>query len=193
MSIEKENNFAVFVSGYGRGAIELIKQSVSGEIVPKFALLVSTDPLSKAIDCAAEAGIPIHIVEKREFNCVDDFESDILKILCKYNIAGIFLAGFKYLLSENFIGSVKGDILNIHPSLLPAFKGHKNGIQQALEYGVKISGVTIHKIDKHMDEGKILYQRAVPVCDDDNLDTLDKKIFAEGVELTKLAINHVFL
>jgi phosphoribosylglycinamide formyltransferase-1 len=191
MSLEK-NNFAVFVSGYGRGAIEIIKQYDAGEIIPRMSLLVSTDPLSNAIIYAEKSLIPVYIVEKKYFSERFEFESVILKKLESLQVRNIFLAVFKYLLSECFIDTFKGNILNIHPSLLPAFKGHKNGIQQALDYGVKVTGVTIHKIDKEMDKGVILSQAAVAVDNDDNFETLDGKIFSAGVQLTKCAINNFF-
>lgn len=191
MSIEK-NNFAVFVSGYGRGAIEIIKQFNAGEIIPRMGLLISTDPLSTAIDYARKSHIPVYVFEKKSFLEGHGFEDAILEALQRLHVKSIFLAGFKYLLSERFIDTFQGEILNVHPSLLPAFKGHKNGIQQALDYGVKITGVTIHRIDKEMDEGKILCQVAVPVDNNDTFETLDQKIFSEGIQLTKWAINKFF-
>lgn len=182
--------FAVFVSGFGRGAIEIIKDHAEGRILPTLGLLLSTNPESKALEWAKQHEIPTAVVF-RDGRKRSAYEKEVLQHLAEFGIDYIFLAGYIPIVGKVLIEAYPDRILNIHPSLLPTFKGI-HAIDQALEYGVKVTGITVHVVDKDIDHGRIIDQVAVRVTDDDTYETLDKKIFAQGVILTRACINSYF-
>lgn len=182
--------FAVLVSGFGRGAIEIIKDHSEGRILPTLGLLLSTNPASKALEWAANNGIPT-VVVIREGKKRGAFETEVLQHLSEHSIDYIFLAGYIPIVGKVLIDAYPDRILNIHPALLPSFKGI-HAIDQALGYGVKVTGITVHLVDKEIDHGKIIDQAAVRVAEDDTYETLDRKIFAQGVILTRDCINSYF-
>ena len=186
-----EKKFAVFVSGYGRGAIEIIKDFKLGLILPKLELILSSTIASASLDYAKNEGINVAVVEKSNYDDSAEFENHICKILRKYDIDYIFLAGWKYILTETLIKNYKKKIVNIHPSLLPSFKGLK-AIDQALAYGVRVTGITTHFVDETIDGGEIIDQIAIYIEDDDNFKNLDNKIFKTGTALTISTINKIF-
>jgi phosphoribosylglycinamide formyltransferase 1 len=189
----EEVNFCIFISGFGRGAIEILKKSNELRKNGKnLCLIISSSYEFTNKELATKSAVDIEYILPQDFLDKEAFEKQLLNILKKYNIKHIFLAGFKYLLTNFFIKKFEGKMLNIHPSLLPSFKGHKNGIQQALIAGVKVTGVTIHEINEKMDDGKILYQNAIKVEKNDNFETLDKKIFTVGSEMSLIAIREQF-
>jgi phosphoribosylglycinamide formyltransferase-1 len=185
--------FAVFYSGFGRGAKEIIQDYNNGYIKPELALVFTTKPDTEAFKLAQEFGIPAHSIDKKQFDDNEMFENEILKILDKYQIEFIFLAGYGLLISAVLLSKYKSKIVNIHPSLLPSFKGHKNGLQQALEYGVKIVGITTHIVDDGMDSGKILYQEALRVEENDDFKQLEYRVFRIGTILQVKTINNYFI
>jgi phosphoribosylglycinamide formyltransferase-1 len=185
--------FAVFYSGFGRGAKEIICDYINGYIKPELALVFTTKPDTDAFNIAEKAGIRTHSLDKKQFNNNEDFEQEIVKILIRYQIDYIFLAGYGLLIGEVLLGQYKSKIVNIHPSLLPSFTGHKNGLQQALDYGVKIVGITTHVVDEGMDSGKILYQESIFVDDDDDFKQLEYRVFKIGTILQVKTINKYFI
>lgn len=185
------NNFAVFVSGYGRGAIEIINDFQLGLIQPKLNLILSSNPKSKVIEIAKAKNIPSVIIEPSNFQSREEYENGIIDELENYNINYIFLAGWMKILGETLIEKYKNRIVNIHNSLLPSFKG-LNAIDQALNYGVKYTGITTHFVDTSIDGGSIIDQEIVRIDDDDNFKTLDNKVFKAGTILTLKTINKVF-
>jgi len=188
-----EVDFCVFISGYGRGAIDLLSRLRGLQDNGKrLRLIVSTSSQFTQLQLAEKADVSVEWVLLEDFCDRNLFEQKLLSVVEKYNIKHLFLAGFKYLLSGYFIKEFGGKILNIHPSLLPSFKGHKNAIQQALSAGVKVTGVTIHAIDTEMDKGTILYQTPVTISCKDNFQSVDKKIFSCGAVMSYVAILEQF-
>lgn len=185
--------FAVFYSGFGRGAKEIINDYNNGYIKPELALIFTTRPDTEAFQLAKKLEIPAHSLDKKQFNSNEDFEKEILKILADFQIDYIFLAGYGLLVGEVLLSQYENKIVNIHPSLLPSFTGHKNGLQQALEYGVKIVGITTHVVDEGMDSGKILYQESIDVEEDDDFKQLEYRIFKIGTILQVKTINKYFI
>jgi len=168
-------NIAVFASGKGSNFSAVLKAAEKGIIKPGTILLVCDTPGAPVLEKAKKAHIPAALFERKSFRSKQDFEQAILRTLKEYSIDLIVLAGFMRMLSPEFVRAYKNRILNIHPSLLPAFKG-AHGIKDAFEYGVTITGVTVHFVDEKMDNGPIILQEHIEIKKNDTLETLEKKI-----------------
>ena len=177
----KKKRIAVFVSGGGTNLQALIdaqKKGIinSGEIV----LVLSSNPTAFALERAALAGIPSDVVWKKELGSQEAFEKRIVELMKIYKIDLIVLAGFMSILSENFTSRYPKRIINVHPSLIPSFCGKGfYGLyvhEAALNYGVKVTGATVHFVNEIPDGGEIIMQKAVAVRDDDTPETLQKRV-----------------
>jgi phosphoribosylglycinamide formyltransferase-1 len=168
-------NIAVFASGRGTNFSAIARAIKKGKIKANLSLLVCDNPKAGVIVRAKRMGVKVALVLREDFKSRKDFEVKIIQHLEENKIDLIVLAGFMRLLSSDFVKSYFGRILNIHPALLPSFKGTQ-GIKDAFDYGVKITGVTVHFVDEKMDHGPIILQEAVKVKEEDTLETLEKKI-----------------
>ena len=168
-------NIAVFASGKGTNFSAIARAIKKGKIKANLSLLVCDNPKAGVIGRAKRMGVKVALVLRDDFKSRKDFEAKIIQHLEENKIDLIVLAGFMRLLSSDFVKSYFGRILNIHPALLPSFKGTQ-GIKDAFDYGVKITGVTVHFVDEKMDHGPIILQEAVKVKEEDTLETLEKKI-----------------
>ncbi|MCM8784097.1 MAG: phosphoribosylglycinamide formyltransferase [Candidatus Omnitrophica bacterium] len=180
-------NIAVFCSGKGTNLQAIIDAVKQGQIKANLSLVVSDNKDAYALVRAKEAGIKTVFVNPKDFSRREDFEEEIIKNLEKHNIKLICLAGFMRMLSPKFVQKYQNKILNIHPALLPSFKGIY-GIRDALDYGVKITGPTVHFVDSKMDHGPIILQSAVEVKDDDTEETLAERIHKEEHRIYPQAI-----
>jgi phosphoribosylglycinamide formyltransferase-1 len=171
-------NIAVLCSGNGTNLQAIIENVKSGYIPANIALVVSDNKNAFALERAKKAGIETLILNKKNFKTRDDFDKEIVKNLKEKNVKLVVLAGFMRLLSSYFIKEYKNRIMNIHPALLPAFKG-THGIKDALEYGVKVTGPTVHFVDEELDHGAIILQKAVEVKDGDTEESLLERVHAE--------------
>ena len=180
-------NIAIFCSGNGTNLQAIIDSRGKGHIKADIKLVVSDTPGCYAITRAKDAGIRTLVVESANFKTKKDFEAEILKALKKENIDLIVLAGYMRILSGDFISAYENKILNIHPALLPSFKG-AHGIKDAFEYGAKITGVTVHFVTKDMDAGPIILQSPVKVIEDDTEETLAEAIHEEEHKVYPRAI-----
>ena len=183
-------NIAVFASGRGTNFSAIIKAVKKGKIKAALLLLLCDNPSAGAIGRAKRAGIKFALVERKDFASKRDFEGKISVYLEENKIDLIVLAGFMCMLSEEFVQKYKGRILNIHPALLPSFKG-REAIKDAFEHGVKITGVTVHFVDEKMDHGPIILQKAVPIEESDSLESLESKIHKVEHKLYPQAIKLV--
>jgi len=183
--------FAIFYSGYGRGAKEIIKDYLNEYIKPELALVFTTNPNTGAFELAKNSGIKTFSLDKKECKTNKEFEQKILTVLKEEKIDYIFLAGYGFLIREILLMEFKERIVNIHPSLLPVFKG-LNALQQALEYGVKVVGITTHIVNEGLDTGEILYQEAILV-DGDDFEQLEYRVFKTGTILQVKTINKYFI
>lgn len=172
---DKRMNIAVFASGRGTNFSAIIRATKLGKIKANLSLLVCDNPKASAIGRAKRAEIKVALVRREDFTSKKDFEAKIIQYLEENKINLIVLAGFMRMLSPEFVKKYKGRILNIHPALLPSFKGTE-GIKDAFEYGVKVTGVTVHFVDEEMDHGPIILQQSVRIEEDDTLESLEKKI-----------------
>ncbi|MDD5292032.1 MAG: phosphoribosylglycinamide formyltransferase [Candidatus Omnitrophica bacterium] len=169
-------NIAVFCSGNGTNLQAIINAVKSRKLKSvKIALVVSDNPGAYALARAKKAGIKTLVVERSQFAAKSDFEKQIIGSLKKENVRLIVLAGFMRIIGEDILREYKGKILNIHPALLPSFKG-AHGIKDAFDYGVKATGVTVHLVDDKMDHGPIILQEAIPVKGNDTLESLESRI-----------------
>lgn len=176
-------NIAVLVSGGGTNLQALIDAEVSGIIKSgKISLVISNNPDAFALTRAKNANIKTEICNKKELG--DLFEDTLISVLEKNNIDFIVLAGFMCILSEKFTNHFANRIINVHPSLIPSFCGkgfyglHVH--EAALEYGVKVTGATVHFVNEIPDGGKIIMQKAVEIKDGDTPEILQKRVMEEA-------------
>ncbi len=167
--------FAVFASGYGGNLQALIDAVKRKKLKAQLAFVFSDKPESMALTRARKAKIPSLFLDPKGYAGREEFDWAVLKSLKERSIDFIVLAGYMRLLSKDFIDAYKNKILNIHPSLLPAFKG-TSAIRDAFDYGVKVTGVTVHLVTLDMDSGPILAQSAVSVMPKDTRATLEARI-----------------
>jgi len=168
-------NIAVFASGRGSNFSAIVKAVKKGGIKANLSLLLSDNPKAPVIGRAKRAGIKVALIKREDFSTKDDFEARIIEHLEENKIDLIVLAGFMQLIGPGLLKKYKGRIINIHPALLPSFKGTE-GIKEAFNYGVKLTGVTVHFVDEEMDHGAIILQKAVRIEENDTLETLEAKI-----------------
>lgn len=191
---EKRTRLAVLASGRGSN-FRAVAQSCAGEDYPvEIAVLVTDNPEAGAIATAKEFGIEWRQVEpgKKRGRLAPGEEERIVSILDEMGVELVFLAGFMRILKEPLLDRFPNRILNVHPSLLPSFKGLE-AQRQALEYGVKIAGCSVHFVDKSVDGGPIILQAAVPVENDDDFDALAHRILDEEHRIVSEAIRIVAL
>jgi phosphoribosylglycinamide formyltransferase 1 len=167
-------NIIVFISGNGSNLINLIKASKNQQLKAKIIGVICNNPNAAGIKHAKDNQIPYEIIDHKSYPTRKSFEEELLLRLRSYKYDLICLAGFMRILTSHFLDSIKVPIINLHPSLLPSFKG-EGAIKQALDYGVKIAGCSVHFVKEEIDSGEIIVQRAVAV-ENDNLESLTKKI-----------------
>ena len=177
----KKARIAVLVSGGGTNLQALIDAEKKGILKNgTIALVVASNPNAFALERAAIAGIPADIAWKKVLGSQEAFEDKILDLIEKYKIDLIVLAGFMAILSERFTSRFPRRIINVHPSLIPSFCGKGfYGLrvhEAALEYGVKVTGATVHFVNEIPDGGEILMQKAVTIRPDDTPETLQKRV-----------------
>ncbi|MGG4447683.1 phosphoribosylglycinamide formyltransferase [Brevibacillus porteri] len=182
---------AIFASGSGSN-FEAIVQAVQDGKLPgvEVALLVCDKPGAKVLERAERLGIDTFVFQPKEYADKAAFEQEIVAQLQKRDISLVVLAGYMRLVGDTLLSDYEGKIINLHPSLLPAFPG-KDAIGQALAYGVKITGVTVHLVDAGLDTGPIIAQIPVAVQDADTAETLAARIHAVEHELLVEVIGYL--
>ncbi|BEU87623.1 phosphoribosylglycinamide formyltransferase [Selenomonas sp. TAMA-11512] len=174
----KREKIGILCSGRGSNMESIQKAVASGQIKADIAVVIADKPEAKALEKAAAVGIPSVAVDRKAYAEREDFERALIKALDEEGVTLVVLAGFMRLLSPLFVGHYRGRILNIHPSLLPSFGG-AHAHRDVLDYGVKVSGCTIHFVDEGMDSGAIILQASVPVLDGDTEDTLAARVLEQ--------------
>jgi phosphoribosylglycinamide formyltransferase-1 len=168
-------NIAVFCSGNGSNFQALVDSVKVGAISAKIALMVCDNPQAFALERAKKEGVKSVLVQRKDFQTKEKLETEIIKNLEQENIELICLAGFMRLVSPAFVKKYYHKILNIHPALLPSFKGTQ-AIKDALDYGVRVTGVTVHFVDEKVDHGPIILQQAIEIEDSDTEESLAQRI-----------------
>lgn len=187
----KKIRVGILVSGRGSNMEAIIENSNKGNIDAEVVIVLSDNPSAPALEKARKLGVEamyIYPGEKKTY-MTPDREEEYVKILKEREVELVCLAGFMRVLKKTFIQAFAGKIMNIHPSLLPSFRG-LNAQKQAWDYGVKVSGCTVHFVDEGVDTGPIILQRCVPVLEDDTSETLahrilkeEHKIYSEAIQL----------
>jgi phosphoribosylglycinamide formyltransferase-1 len=168
-------NIAIFASGKGSNFLAIARAIIKGNLKCSLSLLVCDNPQAPVLKKAKRLGIKSVLVPRKDFPSKAEFENQIIKHLQENKIDLVVLAGFMRLISLEFVRQYYGRMINIHPSLLPSFKGEQ-GIKDAFDYGVKFTGVTVHFVDEKTDHGPIILQEAVKIKEDDTLESLEARI-----------------
>jgi phosphoribosylglycinamide formyltransferase-1 len=176
-------NLAILVSGRGSNMEAILKSIKRGEINADPKVVISNKKDARALSIAREYGVSTEFIDDQGRKGVSwEYDKKIVDVLNRYDVTNtnglICLAGYMKILSPEFVRLYKHRIMNIHPALLPSFPG-LNAQKQALEYGVKITGCTVHFADEGVDTGPIIIQRAVEVRDDDTVETLSARILEQ--------------
>lgn len=171
-------SLAVLLSGRGSNFAAIHEAIARGELDARIAVVISNRADAGGIGRAREWGYRGVVLPHREYASREEHEAAVVAAIEENGADVIVLAGYMRLLSASFVQRFRGRILNIHPSLLPSFPG-VDAQRQALEHGVKVSGCTVHLVDEQLDGGPILVQRAVPVENDDTVETLAARILEQ--------------
>ncbi len=167
---------AVLCSGRGSDLQSIIDAIQCGDLPAKISVVITDKPGVQALERAEKAGIKNICVDRKKFETRAEFEKEILKNLDGIDL--VILAGFMRILSPEFVKKFSGRLMNIHPSLLPAFPG-AHAHRDVLAYGVKVSGCTVHFVDEGTDSGPVILQATVEVRDDDTEETLAARVLEQ--------------
>ena len=175
MRNNKTFKLGVLVSGRGTNLQAIIDAVKRGEVTAQIAVVISDKKDAYALERCRKYGVEGVFLDPKAYADKPGFDQAMIDLLRKKSVDLICLAGFMRILGKNFISAFRGKIINIHPSLLPAFPG-LNAQKKALDYGVKFAGCTAHFVEEEVDAGPIILQAVVPVHDNDNEETLSRRI-----------------
>jgi phosphoribosylglycinamide formyltransferase-1 len=173
---------AVFASGQGTNFQAIADAVREGKLDVTIELLVCDKPSAPVVERASRAGVDAFVFKPKDYPNREAYETEIVAELTKRGVDLIVLAGYMRILTPTIVEPYYGRMINVHPSLLPAFPG-VNAMVQALDYGVKVTGVTVHYVDGGLDSGPIIAQAVVPISDGEGIDTLSERIQAVEREL----------
>jgi phosphoribosylglycinamide formyltransferase 1 len=168
----------ILASGSGSNLQAILDAIRDGRLAAHARVVVCNRPGAGAIERAEAGGVPVEILDHRAFASRETFDARLVEILRARDVELVCLAGFDRLITPVFVEAFRDRILNVHPALLPSFKG-LHGQRQALEYGAKIAGCTVHFVDEKTDHGPIVIQAAVPVLEDDDEESLARRILEQ--------------
>jgi len=180
---------AVFASGFGSNLQALIDFSKNDDLNGEIVLVFSNKSSAYALQRARDNGIKAVFLDPVQFKTRGELDERIAGILEEEKIDLVVLAGYMMLIGQNIVKKFKNRIINIHPALLPSFKG-THGIKDAFDYGVKVTGVTVHFVDEGLDSGPIILQQAVEVSESDTAEVLEEKIHTAEHKLYPLAVKY---
>jgi phosphoribosylglycinamide formyltransferase 1 len=187
LKLEKTIKLGVMASGSGSN-FEIIAQAINeGKLNAQICVVIYNNPDAKVKQRAEKFGIPTVLLNHRHFKNRKALDEAIVKVFQEYEIEWIIMAGWMRIVTETLLNAYPNHILNIHPSLLPSFRGI-NGVEQALEAKVKITGCTVHIASLDVDSGPIIIQSAVPILPDDTSETLHARIQIQEHKIFPLAI-----
>ncbi len=183
-------SLGVLVSGRGSNLQAIIDAINDGNLNANIRIVISNKENAYAMERAKKAGIKTIFINPQDYPSQHDYEQQMVLQLEANGVELVILAGFMRILTPYFVNAYKDRILNIHPSLLPSFPG-LNAQKQALEYGVKVTGVTVHVVDEGMDTGPIIMQRAVDVLPNDTVDSLSERMLQIEHQIYPEAISQI--
>lgn len=175
--MNNKKKIAIFASGSGTNFEALAQACADGRLDAEVALMVCDKPGAKVIERAERFGVESFVFSPKSYPSKADFEREIVQMLRDRQVDLVCLAGYMRLVGDTLLAAYRGKIVNIHPSLLPSFKG-AHAVEDAVAYGVKVFGITIHYVDETLDGGKIIAQRAFPYDgnDPDEVHRIGQKI-----------------
>lgn len=177
----------VLASGRGTNLQALLDAAARPDYPAEVVVVVSDREAAPALERARRAGVPAVHVNPKDYGDRDAYDAAVTRVLQAHGVGLVCLAGYLRILGPAFVRTWAGRVMNIHPSLLPAFRG-LHAQRQALEYGVKVTGATVHFVDEGVDTGPIILQATVPVLPDDTEETLAARILAEEHRLYPEAV-----
>lgn len=186
-----KGSFIVLASGRGSNFQAIIDRVRDGTVPAVCSAMITDNPEAYAIERAKQAGIPAEIVSYRSFTDKGSYEQALIRTIEKYDPHLVVLAGYMRILGSDIVRTYAGRMINIHPSLLPSFPG-LHAQEQAIEYGVKVAGCTVHFVTEDMDAGPVIIQRSVPVYEDDDESSLADRILIEEHQAFSEAIRLFF-
>ena len=179
---------AILASGEGSNFQKLIDLSKSNTFDIDIRILITNKPDAGCISRAKESNISYKIINNSDYKNKDYFEEEIINTLKNNDIELVVMAGWMKIMSSKFVSKFKNKLINIHPSLLPSFKG-SNAIKEAMSNDAKITGCSVHFVESEVDSGALIMQAALPVSDEDNLETISKKIHLLEHRILPLSIS----
>ncbi|MFH4969069.1 formyltransferase family protein [Gaetbulibacter sp. M240] len=181
---DKKLRWAILTTGLGRNACDTIKNVSEGKVKDsEIACLIYESEPCVAKDMAIEKGIEAIKIKKGDFTDTNSYYDYLLSKLKYFNVDYILLLSYEYIIRQKILNAFRNRIINIHPSLFPSFLRTRTAIQEALEYGVKVTGITTHIIDDQVDEGEILCQKAIKVKAHDTFETLYPRFSRHGEKI----------
>lgn len=183
-------DLGILISGRGSNLGAILGAVREQRLDARVRIVVSNRPAAAGLDVAREHGVPTAVVPHGDFGDRRAYDAALVELLRAREVDAVALAGFDRLLTGVLLGAFSGRVLNIHPALLPSFPG-LHAQRQALEHGVRITGVTVHFVDEQMDHGPIIAQAAVPVLDGDTEATLSERILEQEHRLYPLALQRL--
>jgi len=190
MSRGPNRRLGILISGRGSNLQAIIDAIAVGRLEAQISVVISNTADAMGLICARKAGIETVTLSHKAFPSREEFDLAMVDELVRRNVGLVCLAGFMRIISKAFIGAFPNAILNVHPSLLPSFVG-VDAQQQARDYGVKVSGATVHIVTPELDNGPIVRQAVVPVRDDDTAESLSERILVEEHRIYPEAIQTV--
>jgi phosphoribosylglycinamide formyltransferase 1 len=178
---------AVLASGSGTNLEAIAQAVVDGDVPARIVVVISDNPGAFALERARRFGIETRVIRLADFSDRPSFDHAIVEELRDLEVELVALAGYMKLVGDEIVDAYPNRIMNIHPALLPSFPG-EHGVADALEHGVKVSGVTVHFVDKGLDTGPIIAQEAVPVEEGDDVERLHNRIHAAEYRIYPSAI-----
>ena len=181
---------AVLISGRGSNMLAILKAAQDNEYPAVVEVVISNRPLAKGLEKAEDLGIKTLILDHKAYKSKSEFENDLDEILKNLRIQLICCAGFMRILSPWFVNRWKGKLINIHPSLLPKYKG-LNTHKRAINSGDKIHGCSVHFINSELDSGKVILQKRIKILEDDTPQTLSERLLVKELEAYPQALKIV--
>ncbi len=189
-------NIVILISGGGSNMAAIVKtaqrESWEATLCARVAAVISNTPDAKGLAFAAAQGITTRVLDHKAFASREDFDAALVAVIDEFAPSLVVLAGFMRILTPGFVNHFKGRLINIHPSLLPAFAGlHTHA--RAIAAGVKFAGATVHQVTAELDHGPILAQAVVPVLPSDDADALAARVLTQEHVMYPLAVKHHLL
>ena len=186
-SLPRTLQLGIMASGKGTNFEAVAKAIADGKLDARIQVVIYNNPDAKVKERAEKYDIPTVFVDHREYERRENFDHEIVAVLKSYAADWVVMAGWMRIITQVMLDGYPKRILNIHPSLLPSFKGNK-AVEQTLEAGVKIAGCTVHLVDLEVDSGQIIMQAAVPVLEEDTVETLHARIQQQEYAILPQAI-----